>query len=57
MTAPCCEPGCTAEVLCPVHQALTDLRAKVLGLTTLPLGGWDVVFLKDVLALLPEEKP
>ena len=57
MTAPCCEPGCSAEVLCPVHQALTDLRAKVLGLTTLPLGGWDVVFLKDVLALLPEEKP
>jgi len=28
----CCEPGCSAEVLCPVHQALTDLRAKVLGL-------------------------
>lgn len=28
MTA-CCEPGCSAEVLCPVHQALSDLRTKV----------------------------
>jgi hypothetical protein len=25
----CCEPGCSAEVLCPVHQALADLRAQV----------------------------
>lgn len=27
--ADCCEPGCSDEVLCPVHQALADLRAKV----------------------------
>lgn len=26
--ADCCEPGCSAEVLCPVHQVLADLRAK-----------------------------
>lgn len=36
------------------HATLTDLRAKVEALTTLPLGGWDVVFLKDVLALIDE---
>lgn len=24
----CCEPGCTRETLCPVHQALSDLQVK-----------------------------
>jgi hypothetical protein len=33
------------------------LRAQVKALTTLPLGGWDVVFLKDVLALVGGAQP
>ena len=41
---------------CPIafHEAEVRerLRAQVEALTTLPLGGWDVVFLKDVLAML-----
>ena len=50
----CCEPGCTRETRCPVHQALADLRAKVMGLRDRGLG---TVLRSDVLALFPEEKP
>ena len=68
MNTPCCEPGCTAEVLCPVHQALADLRAKVDGLVDIAAREYEQsdyfdteaharkVAYEEVLALL-EEKP
>ena len=52
----CCEPGCSAEVLCPVHQVLADLKAKVEGLEW----RWDredmdqCVVRNEVLALFEE---
>jgi hypothetical protein len=53
----CCEPGCSAEVLCPVHQALSDLRAKIEALYgTNRTADWDYHrALDDVLDLM--EKP
>lgn len=65
----CCEPGCSAEVLCPVHQALDDLRAKVLRLPDArrhrarsgpDYGKWygdGSIWRMDVLALFDKEKP
>jgi hypothetical protein len=50
------EPIIRAEAIAEVrekHRAeMRALRAQVEALPTLPLGGWDVVFRKDVLALL-----
>ena len=56
----CCEPGCTRETRCPVHQALADLRAKARDLPSrveLDEVGNEVTWVRyaDVLALFEKE--